>query len=283
MTGRWGVAGMAFCVMAGTAVGAAGVWETKAFNTWTDAELKTVLTDSPWAGKAGISYVKTNGASSQPIEDVGVVMWSSALPMRQADVREQIAPGTPIPEQVAKALGQSWDKYVIAIKVSGGTNSSSYARGAAASLAETFLERDGKPPIAAARSEGRMLDKDGKVVPMPAAPAPGAPRGGGAPGGPPAATPNNGPMLRVQGGAPGGGGRGGFGGFGGATVRGGSTLLIFEFPKTDPITLADKEVEFVSKLCGPSFGRGGAGQACQYNVKKKFKLKDMVLKGDLAL
>jgi hypothetical protein len=39
----------------------------------------------------------------------------------------------------------------------------------------------------------------------------------------------------------------------------------------------------VTKLCGPSFGRGGQAPACQYNVKKKFKIKDMVLKGEPAL
>jgi len=44
----------------------------------------------------------------------------------------------------------------------------------------------------------------------------------------------------------------------------------FVFPKTTPITLEDKEVEFVSTL-----GR--------FEVKKKFKLKDMVIGDKLAL
>ena len=57
-------------------------------------------------------------------------------------------------------------------------------------------------------------------------------------------------------------------------------MMIYVFPKTDAITIDDKEVEFVSKLCGPSFGggRGAAGGGapagnCTLNVKKKFKLK----------
>jgi hypothetical protein len=92
----------------------------------------------------------------------------------------------------------------------------------------------------------------------------------------------------MQGGGGRGGGGGGFGG-GGRGVggpAGGASLLLFAFPKSDAITLADKEVEFVTRLCGPSFGGGGAsggGGACQYNVKKKFKLKDMAIKGELAL
>jgi hypothetical protein len=124
---------------------------------------------------------------------------------------------------------------------------------------------------------------------------------------------------------PGSGGRGSRGG-----GRAGSneppttaSLVIFRFPR-DEITLEDKEVEFVTKLCGgfgglrgtvpigqPAGGRGpvfelsagaqrdaGGGAAppggapvrmgdplptCNYLVKKKFKLKDMVVKGELQL
>lgn len=92
--------------------------------------------------------------------------------------------------------------------------------------------------------------------------------------------------------------------------------MTFRFPR-DPITLDDKEVEFVTKLCGrptlppilipqnpqlnlgavpqrgagatPDFPINNQGQAagqlpeCNYNVKKKFKLKDMVVNGELTL
>jgi hypothetical protein len=99
-------------------------------------------------------------------------------------------------------------------------------------------------------------------------------------------------------------------------VQGGSALLVFSFPKSEAITLADKEVEFVSKLCSQSFGgfgggggggavpqngplfsmQGGGGggrggqagganatPACNLTIKKKFKLKDMAVKGEPAL
>ena len=72
--------------------------------------------------------------------------------------------------------------------------------------------------------------------------------------------------------------------------------MLYMFPKTDAITIADKEVEFVTKLCSRGFGGGGGRGAapgaspaaapasnCQYNVKKKFKLKDMMYNGELAL
>jgi hypothetical protein len=49
-----------------------------------------------------------------------------------------------------------------------------------------------------------------------------------------------------------------------------TVLLYFAFPKTEEITLEDKEVEFISKV-GPM------------EFKKKFKLADMVLNGKLTL
>lgn len=47
-------------------------------------------------------------------------------------------------------------------------------------------------------------------------------------------------------------------------------LLLFAFPKTDPITLDEKEVELVTKLG-------------TFDVKRKFPLKDMVFRGKLEL
>ena len=52
-------------------------------------------------------------------------------------------------------------------------------------------------------------------------------------------------------------------------VNDGSTVL-FVFPKSDPITLQDREVEFVTHL-GPM------------ELRHKFKLKDMVYQGKLEL
>jgi hypothetical protein len=47
--------------------------------------------------------------------------------------------------------------------------------------------------------------------------------------------------------------------------------IVYQFPKSDAITMDDKEVEFISKL-GPD-----------NEIKKKFKLKDMMFAGQLAL
>ena len=281
---------------------AAATWQTKPYYTWTDVELKEVLTDSPWADKGTISYFVPaggipKGGSPQAIEDVALVSWVSALPLRQAGVRQQIPVGVAPPKETEDALAQPAQAYVLAVKVSGGNGSSGYANGTKVMQGETFLLREGKPPIAAVQSEGRALDKDDKVVETP---APGAPRGAGGGGAPQGALPANGPFFSMQRGGGGGGGGfpGGGGGIGapqggGNRSRGVASLLVYVFPKTDAVTAADKEVEFSSKLCTAAFGArpgapaGGAEPSptatCRFNVKKKFKLKDMVYNGALAL
>jgi hypothetical protein len=57
----------------------------------------------------------------------------------------------------------------------------------------------------------------------------------------------------------------------GAMQAGGATLtLLFAFPRTDPITLDDREVEFVTTIG-------------TIEIKKKFTLKDLVFNGQLEL
>ena len=55
-----------------------------------------------------------------------------------------------------------------------------------------------------------------------------------------------------------------------AQQAGTDLVLAFGFPRTDAITLQDKDVEFVTKL-GP------------LEIKKKFSLKDMMFHGQLEL
>ena len=57
---------------------------------------------------------------------------------------------------------------------------------------------------------------------------------------------------------------------GGTQMMRGGALLLVGFPKTDPITLSDGDVEFDVKMG-------------QFGFKKKFRLKDLVFNGKLAL
>jgi hypothetical protein len=267
------VAGIGVWIVLCATVGATSIWE-KPFKTWSDAELKEFLATSPWTGKASVSYTKARGAESQPIDETIHVTWASALPVRQARIRESIGVGGTVPPDAEQSVAQPLPMYVITLKVSGGPASSSYARLVTAIQKETFLLREGKEPIAAMQAEGAVLDKNGNVIETP--PGPPAPGGQGAGGAPQGALPGTGPafsLLRTadqgqRGGGGGGFGGGGFGGRGG--VPGGSSRLVFAFPKSDPISLTDKEVELVTKVG-------------QYTVKKKFRLKEMVIGGEPAL
>src|SRR5258708_8474473 len=57
---------------------------------------------------------------------------------------------------------------------------------------------------------------------------------------------------------------------GGMQQDGGTLTLIFAFPRTDPITLDDKDVEFVRTLG-------------TVEIRNKFTLKDLVFDGQLEL
>ena len=323
-------AGVASAWLASASLWAADVWESKPFHAWTDKELENVLSDSPWAGKGSVTYVQSR---SQPIQDEATVTWLSARVMREALARKEYGATPEIPRRAQEIIAQTPTSYIVTLKISKGPSSASYAGRAETMLNETFLQLKGKPPIAASQVDGDVVGQDGKplaaldepvsrggvvstrrpIVLASAAQRSGGGSGGGTGGGARGGTTSGG---QRGGGRGDGRGRGARGTFGPAT--GASSLLTFRFPR-DPITLDDKEVEFVTKLCGGGGGggplpipdflqlnsaaqqRGGAGggfpgdlgipptqsapqgPACNYSVKKKFKLKDMVVKGELLL
>lgn len=328
---------------------AANVWEAKPFHTWTDKELQKVLTDSPWAGKASVKYVQ-NKPNQQAIWETATVTWASSRVIRQALVREEFGATEKVSQEAATVMAQTPSFYMVTVRVANTTSSASRANQAEEMRGETYLVPRGKPPIPATHAEGEVVDLN--ATPRSTAPTPATGRGAGAPAfsaAPAQRGGGSGGGGGTGGGTAGGGQRGGGGTTGGQ--RGGTTgagaagrgqiggqrgrggagqpqttaaLVTFRFPR-DPITLADKEVEFVTKLCGGGgFGRGGVAPAgpassggvlferaadaqrggtqtgmpggtgagvrmgdpappCNYIVKKTFKLKDMVVKGELLL
>jgi hypothetical protein len=296
--------GLSAVALAVAAPFAATKWEAKPYTAWTAEELKDLLNNSPWAGKGSITRIKSSGANSQPIEETALVTWTTALPMREALVREQIGLDGKVTPEVEAFLKAPSDAYMVAVKISGGFAAGTFAAQAAAAQKETKLVLSEQNSIAAVAAEGQLLDKDGKAVPMPArggrpggpggAPPPGGPSGSAAPA-PPDALRTSGVtaslfqeadaadrqaaatgLVNAGGGttafAQRGGGGFGVGGFGGG--RGGgaqnSSLLIFVFAKGFGISKDHKEVEFVTRVGN-------------YTIKRKFKVKDMLYKGELAL
>jgi hypothetical protein len=150
------IATVGFSLLFSGMLTAAEFWETKPFLTWSDKEAEKVMTDSPWAVTVGVALPpplpRESGAGAQGGrggDDTGFgpvprriqlqIAWRSALPLRQALVRNQIGQdGTPSPQH-QEFLTLQPTSYVIAIR----NLPVQYSRGSI----EAFLKRKGKPAI----------------------------------------------------------------------------------------------------------------------------------------
>ena len=230
-------------VLAWAAAGAADVWDTKPFAQWTDKELEKLLTDSPWAGKASLTHAR-EGANLGSVPDWKLIIAvRSALPMKQALVRGDIGVGGTLTAQHQTVLDTEEPLYLVSI---GGIARSFVPQLQAVADAATIKPK-GKPAIMATQASAMMFDKNGKPVPN-------------------AASNTQAQIVRVAQRGGGGGGRG----FGAADNSGITVTLVLGFPKSSPIVTQDQEFEF-STVLGT------------YNVKRTFKLKDMLFMGALAL
>jgi hypothetical protein len=217
-------AGIFVVVLSTVSIGASR-WEATSFTGWTDEVLQELLKDSPWAGEADVSRRGSLG-SLTPASETAVVTWTTALPMREALVREAIGLNGTVTKDAETFLATTPMMYAIAVKISGSPESASYALLAQEVQKETFLQRtDGRASLNALTAEGRALDKSGRLI----ADADAA-----------------------------------------KTAEGGATVFVFQFSRGLALTMLDREVEFVTKVGTLS-------------IKKKFKMKDMVYKGELAL
>ena len=214
-------------LLTGVALVAADFWVEKDFTTWSDKEIQKMLTDSPWAKQVRIivSGSLTEGPAAQivvpEIPECGgeqfdriqrtkvTITWSSALPIKQALIRQAIGLDAPIPAEGQQVLDRAEPFYVVT--VSELPRAFAWLAGMGDALkSETMLKRKDKAPIAPV--DVRLFQ-----------------------------------VAQTQ-----------------------SLTIMFQFPKTDAITLGDKDVELVTKL-GPD------------EIKKKFKLADMVFADQLAL
>lgn len=252
-------------ITASLVAAAAGVWDTKPFTEWSDKDVEKVMTDSPWAGKARLTHARA-GAEQGPVPDWKlIVSVRSALPIKQAGVRQLIGQGGTVTPEQAAALAANDPAYLIAI--SGIPRMFATQAGDIAS--RTFLKRDRKEPLRPVQAGIVQVDKEGNLVTAPEPQRGGAPRDG-----PPDGVPSRGGPQRGGGGGggpPRGGGGGGFRGGGFPEDKSGITATLFlAFPKDAAIEPQDGEFE-ISAVIGT------------YEVKKTFKLKDMVFKGALSL
>jgi hypothetical protein len=201
-------------------------WESTPFKDWTAQMLQQLVEDSPWAGAGSVSRSRTTPNAGSGTEKA-LITWTTALPIRQALVREAIGQGGTVNKEAEAFLAATPDFYIISLKLSGSPAAASYAALAKEVQKETFLQRnDGRHQLDALTVEARALDGNGRLLE-----------------GIPAAS---------------------------EAIPGGASLFVFQFSKGLPLTLLDRDVEFVTKV-GP------------LTIKKKFKMKDMVYNGTLAL
>jgi len=234
----------------------AAVWDDKPFTQWSEKDVEKILTDSPWAGKASLTHEKA-GADLGPVPDWKVIVSvRSATPVRQAMARQQLLAGATASPDLESNLATPHPRYAFAIaKI---PQSMRMALTKSAQMATMKLK--GKS-VNATEASVTLLDKDGNVVQPP---APRGRQGQASPG------VQIVPVAQRGGGGGGFGGGGGVGGGGFGEDKSGITATLFlEFPKADPITPTDGEVEVTTVIGG-------------YQVKKTFKLKEMVYKGQLA-
>jgi hypothetical protein len=154
---------IAFVLFAVGGLKAASIWEKKPFNTWTDAELNTLLTGSPWAGPGSIVRIKPDGTTARMNDNV-TVSWTTALPMRQAVARERIGLNGAVSKEVESFLASPVDSFIVAVKVTGSSEAQSLAALAGQAQLMTRLEPRDKIAIVALRGEGYVLDGEGRLV-----------------------------------------------------------------------------------------------------------------------
>jgi len=254
----------------GLLAGSSEFWRDKGYTQWTSDEVDKMLSDSPWAqsskassqqqqspsrgmgrrggggggmgipgmggggmGRGGGGGYPSGGGQSMP-QVTATVRWQSALPVREALLRRDTGVTKPDDAQVAASLTAPMNGYAIAVMGLPETPPSS--RGGYGSRG-TDTDRDDDSSARGTNSRDDATDHSLDQVKSATY----------------LSRKDKATLFAEK----------------AQRDKDGVTLL-FTFPKTTPITLDDKEVEFVTR-----YG--------SLEVKRKFKLKDMVYQGKLEL
>ena len=164
-------------LLAFAVVGAADFWEEKAFTEWSDKDLEKMMSNSPWAKRLTVVFrgpPREGGGASIAGGNAGgfggggrggsdgqsrlVIQWRSALPVRQALVRERIGEGGTVEPEAQALLSQRVPGYYVVVT---GLPLQFGRLTPEALMAEARLERKGKPPIVPVQAnpqrDGRSL------------------------------------------------------------------------------------------------------------------------------
>ncbi len=96
--------------LASTTLAATAFWEEKDFRTWSNQEVQEILTNSPWAKPVRLLV----GGRRDAAEPTQVTFtWTSALPIKQALVRQSIGLNGSLPADSQSSLDRSESFYVL--------------------------------------------------------------------------------------------------------------------------------------------------------------------------
>lgn len=234
-----------FLLLVATCVWAADFWQTKPYTEWTDKETQKIETGSPWSKQVPLS---TGGGGGGPDTSrgkrgaggvdggTGMGVGSSSRPnQNEVDSGGQSGGGTPAMIYVSWRSALVFRQAVAKIKFGAEAGTSADAKKMVDEVPPSYQIMISGLSARALRGGDKM--KESLIQST---------------------------SLIVKGKDP----------IQATDVQTGGNeqrpVLVFVFPKTNPITLDDKDVEFSTKL-GP------------VAVKQKFHLKDMVLNGKLDL
>jgi hypothetical protein len=121
-------------------------WETKQYQTWSNEEIAKLTTDSPWAKELKVS----SGGQNMTLR----ITWLTALPVKQAVLKERMDEGGILAESAKEIMGVEEQYYALGL--------TGLPSDLAGKLTEAALRVPNKPEIRPAKGDfqdrGRMMD-----------------------------------------------------------------------------------------------------------------------------
>ena len=149
-------------VLSGTVVFASDGWLDRPFETWTPQETRSVLRDSPWAGTARVRVDVRGGGFSRPWTLKAHAVWSSALPVRQAEWRRRNPKAHDVSDADLAALAVVPAGYLISVSLDGADLVSMLASDGDRGLLSAVL-RQGNLVIPAVSTRGGWLNEASEI------------------------------------------------------------------------------------------------------------------------
>ena len=245
-------------LLSGRTLESSQVWSLAPVASWSDKQIQSLLSDSPWAGRAAVK--PTGGGVNGYPKHKAIVTWESASLVRQARARAGLPSGT------VDSIGGP--EYAVSVRLWGTERALGWMGSPEMLMQRAALRRNGRPDLAPIGVERFLVDERGQLF----APLASGDRTGfdgrtthDACGNRDEETPES-PDPHVE--------HGGSLAISYVPCKKGA-VFVFRFPATDPLA-ATENVEFVATL-GHNVNVG------LQTVTKAFQMSRMVVNGALDI